>query len=285
MIPFIERFSTLAPRYDVVLADVWGVIHNGVTAFPETVDALQRFRLGGGTVVLITNAPRPADVVLRFLDNLSVPHTVFDGIVTSGDVTRAAIAARPGQSVFHLGPERDHGLFGDLDLRFAPLEQADYCVCSGLFDDTRETAEDYRDTLTKMRAGGLFMLCANPDLVVERGNDLVYCAGAIADLYEALGGQVLWAGKPHRPIYQQALAEAMARRGAEAPLNRVLAIGDSVRTDISGANRFGADSLFVTGGIHAEELGDRDAPDPAAMEKIFAAAGVRPTAVTRRLAW
>jgi HAD superfamily hydrolase (TIGR01459 family) len=165
------------------------------------------------------------------------------------------------------------------------LEQADYCVCSGLFDDTRETAEDYRDTLTKMRAGGLFMLCANPDLVVERGNDLVYCAGAIADLYEALGGQVLWAGKPHRPIYQQALAEAMARRGAEAPLNRVLAIGDSVRTDISGANRFGADSLFVTGGIHAEELGDRDAPDPAAMEKIFAAAGVRPTAVTRRLAW
>jgi HAD superfamily hydrolase (TIGR01459 family) len=285
VIPFIERFSTLAPRYDVVLADVWGVIHNGVTAFPETVDALQRFRLGGGTVVLITNAPRPADVVLRFLDNLSVPHTVFDGIVTSGDVTRAAIAARPGQSVFHLGPERDHGLFGDLDLRFAPLEQADYCVCSGLFDDTRETAEDYRDTLTKMRAGGLFMLCANPDLVVERGNDLVYCAGAIADLYEALGGQVLWAGKPHRPIYQQALAEAMARRGAEAPLNRVLAIGDSVRTDISGANRFGADSLFVTGGIHAEELGDRDAPDPAAMEKIFAAAGVRPTAVTRRLAW
>lgn len=285
MIPFIERFSTLAPRYDVVLADVWGVIHNGVTAFPETVDALQRFRLGGGTVVLITNAPRPADVVLRFLDNLSVPHTVFDGIVTSGDVTRAAIAARPGQSVFHLGPERDHGLFGDLDLRFAPLEQADYCVCSGLFDDTRETAEDYRDTLTKMRAGGLFMLCANPDLVVERGNDLVYCAGAIADLYEALGGQVLWAGKPHRPIYQQALAEATARRGAEAPLNRVLAIGDSVRTDISGANRFGADSLFVTGGIHAEELGDRDAPDPAAMEKIFAAAGVRPTAVTRRLAW
>lgn len=285
MIPFIDRFSTLASRYDVVLADVWGVIHNGVAAFPETIEALTRFRQGGGTVILITNAPRPAEIVLRFLDRLAVPHVVFDDIVTSGDVTRAVIAARSGQSIFHIGPERDYGLFHELDLEFAPLESADYCVCSGLFDDTKETAEDYRDLLTRMRARGLFMLCANPDLVVERGDELVYCAGAVADLYEHLGGEVLWAGKPHGPIYQQALADAERRRGGKVPLQRVLAIGDSVRTDITGAARFGADSLFVTGGIHAEELGARHDPDPAALENIFATAGVRPTAVTRRLAW
>jgi HAD superfamily hydrolase (TIGR01459 family) len=285
VIPFTDRFSTLAPRYDVVLADVWGVIHNGVAAFPETIEALTRFRRGGGTVILITNAPRPASVVLRFLDRLAVPHEVFDGIVTSGDVTRATIEARAGQSIFHIGPERDHGLFSDLDIRFAPMDDADYSVCSGLFDDTKETAEDYRDLLTRMRARGLFMLCANPDLVVERGTELVYCAGAVADLYEHLGGDVMWAGKPHRPIYDQALAEAASLRGGEVPLDRVLAIGDSVRTDITGATRFGIDSLFVTGGIHAEELGPREDPDPAALEKMFAAVGVQPAGVTRRLAW
>jgi HAD superfamily hydrolase (TIGR01459 family) len=282
---FTEHFSTLAPRYDVVLADVWGVIHNGVAAFPETIAALTRFRQTGGTVILITNAPRPAEIVLRYLDKLAVPHDVFDGIVTSGDVTRSVIIARGGQSIFHIGPERDHGLFHELDLHFAPLERADYSVCSGLFDDTRETAEDYRDLLTRMQARGLFMLCANPDLVVERGDELVYCAGAVADLYESVGGEVLWAGKPHRPIYDQALAAAAALRGSEVPLQRVLAIGDSVRTDMTGAGLLGADSLFVTGGIHAEELGERHDPDPAALEKIFAAAGVQPTAVTRRLAW
>jgi HAD superfamily hydrolase (TIGR01459 family) len=282
---FTDSFSTLAPCYDVVLADVWGVIHNGVAAFPETIEALTRFRQAGGTVILITNAPRPAGYVLHYLDRLAVPHDVFDGIVTSGDVSRSVIIARGGQGIFHIGPERDHGLFHGLDLHFAPLERADYSVCSGLFDDTKETAEDYRDLLTRMHARGLFMLCANPDLVVERGDELVYCAGAIADLYESLGGEVLWAGKPHRPIYEQALAAAATLRGAEMPLQRVLAIGDSVRTDITGAARFGADSLFVTGGIHAEELGQRHDPDPATLEKIFAAAGVQPTAVTRRLAW
>lgn len=285
MTTFTDRFSSLAPRYDVVLADVWGVIHNGVAAFPETIEALTRFRRGGGTVILITNAPRPAGYVLHFLDKLAVPHETFDAIVTSGDVTRSVIIARSGQSIFHIGPARDRGLFEDLDLHFAPLERADYSVCSGLFDDTRETAEDYRDLLTRMQARRLYMLCANPDLVVERGHDLVYCAGAVADLYESLGGEVLWAGKPHRPIYDQALAAAAALRGAEAPLQRVLAIGDSVRTDMTGAGLLGADSLFVTGGIHAEELGARGDPDPAALEKIFATAGVQPTAVTRRLAW
>jgi HAD superfamily hydrolase (TIGR01459 family) len=167
----------------------------------------------------------------------------------------------------------------------SPLETADYVVCSGLFDDTTETPESYRGMLATMRARALFMVCANPDIVVERGETLVYCAGAIADLYITLGGEVLFCGKPHAPIYQAALGVAAAVRGRSTPHARVLAIGDSVRTDLAGAVAFGLDCLFVTAGIHAEELGHREAPDRKALDDIFTAAGVAPKAVTRRLAW
>ena len=282
---FTDRFSTLAPDYDVALCDVWGVIHNGVAAFPEACDALTRFRARGGSVILITNAPRPAAVVMRFIDKLNVPRGVYDGIVSSGDVTRAYVAGRPGDTVFRLGPDRDTPIYDGLDVRFAPVETADYVVCSGLFDDETETPEDYRELLGEMRARELFMVCANPDIVVERGHELVYCAGAIADLYGSLGGQVLYAGKPHRPIYDQALAAAEKLRGGITPLRRVLAIGDLVRTDLAGAAGLGVDCLFVTAGIHAEEVGGREDPDPAALGKIFAAADLMPKAVTRKLVW
>jgi HAD superfamily hydrolase (TIGR01459 family) len=282
---FADRFSTLAPGYDVALCDVWGVIHNGVAASPEACDALMRFRERGGTVMLITNAPRPGAVVMRFLDKLKVPRAVYDGIVASGDVTRAYVAGRPGDTVFRLGPDRDTPIYDGLDVQFAPVETADYVVCSGLFDDETETPEDYRPLLGQMRERNLFMVCANPDIVVERGHELVYCAGAIADLYGSLGGEVLYAGKPHRPIYDQALAAAEKLRGAATPLARVLAIGDSVRTDLAGAVGVGIDCLFVTAGIHAEEVGGREDPDPAALQKMFAAAGLMPTTVTRKLMW
>ena len=176
-------------------------------------------------------------------------------------------------------------MYATLDVRFAPVESADYAVCSGLFNDETETAEDYRDILGRMRARNLFMVCANPDIVVERGDRLVACAGAIADLYRDMGGDVLYAGKPYRPIYDQALATAESVRGAPTALARVLAIGDSVRTDVTGAAAFGVDCLFVTAGIHAEELGGRDTPDRSVVQQIFAGAGVMPKAVTRRLAW
>ncbi len=283
--PFLDRFSTLASNYDVVLSDVWGVVHNGVAAFPDACDALARFRAGGGTVLLITNAPRPADVVVRLLDRLNVPHAAYDGIVSSGDVTQAVILKRRNDRVFHIGPERDHSVFTDLGIAFAPAESADYVVCSGLFDDEAETPQDYRELLATIRRRDLVMVCANPDLVVERGERLVYCAGAIADLYASLGGQVLYAGKPHRPIYETALAKAAAVRGQGSALDRVLAIGDSVRTDLAGASAFGIDCLFVTAGIHAEELGARDNPDAAVLRTIFAEAKLFPRAVTRRLAW
>ena len=282
---FTERFSTLAGGYDVVLSDVWGVIHNGIAATAPACDALTRFRGEGGTVMLITNAPRPGEVVTRFLDKLAVPRSAYDGIVSSGDVTRAAMAARPDKHVFHIGPERDLPIFDGLGLDFVPLAQADYVVCTGLRDDEVETPENYRAELGELLRRKMFMLCGNPDLVVERGDRLIYCAGAIADLYGTLGGEVLYAGKPHRPIYELALQRVGGLSGVTPAKPRVLAIGDSVRTDLRGATDFGLDCLFVTAGIHAEELGDRHDPNLGALNKIFADAGVAPKAVTRRLVW
>jgi HAD superfamily hydrolase (TIGR01459 family) len=280
-----RRFSALARNYDVVLCDVWGVVHNGVVATPEACDALARFRRQGGSVVLITNAPRPGEVVVTLLDRLAVPREAYDAIVSSGDVTRAIIAAHAGERVFHIGPARDLPMFEGVGARLAPLEQADYVVCSGLFDDTTETPQDYSALIAAMRERGLLMVCANPDVVVERGDKLVYCAGAVADLYAAAGGEVQYAGKPYRPIYEQALAAAQTARGRATDPRRVLAIGDSVRTDLKGAAAFGIDFLFVTAGIHAEELGGREDPDPAALADAFAAAGLFPKAVMQRLAW
>jgi len=285
VIKLTEHFSALAASYDVVLCDVWGVTHNGIAAFPEACDALARFRAGGGTVILLTNAPRRGEAVLRQLDQYGVPRNAYDGIASSGDVTCGVMAQRPGQSVFHLGPQRDISIFDGLNIRFAGPEAADYVVCTGLFNDDTDTPETYREMLTLMRQRKLFMICGNPDVVVERGDMLVYCAGAIADLYGTLGGEVLYAGKPYRPIYEMALAEAETARGAKAVPSRVLAIGDSVRTDLKGAATFGVDCLFVTAGIHAEELGGRDNPDMQILAKIFSDAGLAARAVTRTLVW
>jgi HAD superfamily hydrolase (TIGR01459 family) len=280
----LPHFSALAHAYDVVLCDVWGVVHNGVIATEPACDALARFRARGGIVVLITNAPRPGEVVKAFLDGVKVPPDAYDGIVSSGDVTRALMITRAGERIFHIGPERDVPMFAGL-VRVSNLEVCDYVVCSGLHDDTTETPADYDGTLAAMGARGLMMLCANPDVVVERGPELVYCAGAIAERYAAAGGQVIYAGKPHAPIYDQALALAQSLRGRSTDRARVLAIGDSVRTDIKGASDYGLPSLFVTAGIHAEELGGRENPSLSALANIFAAADLRPIAVMRQLEW
>jgi HAD superfamily hydrolase (TIGR01459 family) len=281
----LDRFSTLASRYDIVLCDIWGVVHNGVAAHAEACDALAHYRAGGGTVVLITNAPRPSPWVIHQLDHFGVPADAYDDVMTSGDLTRDVVAGRKGGAVFHIGPRRDISIFDGLDVRFTPVEAAEYVVCSGLFDDTTETPDDYRDLMAIMRGRDLFMVCANPDLVVERGRERLYCAGAIADLYGTMGGSVLYAGKPHRPIYDAALAKAATARGVAAPPGRTLAIGDSLRTDMTGARELGIDGLFVSGGIHAHESGPRESPSPGALTCMFAAAGVTPRAVTPRLVW
>ena len=280
-VPVLQHFADLARNYDVILSDVWGVVHNGVRAHPEACAALKMYRQQGGTVVLITNAPRPHEVIIKQIDEFGVPRDTYDDIVSSGDVTRAVVRSRPKQSIHHIGPPRDKTIFEGIDVTFAPLESADYVVCSGLDDDETEDAETYRARLDIMLRRKLFMVCGNPDVVVERGDKLVYCAGAIADLYGALGGEVLYAGKPYRPIYEQALGKAKK----QPPLSRVLAIGDSVRTDLKGANAFGIDCLFLIAGIHAEELGGHDQPDPAALHGVFAAAGAQPKAVMKNLKW
>ena len=199
--PITEHFATLASGYDVVLSDVWGIVHNGVAAHAPAGDALSRFRHAGGTVVLISNAPRPGRAVISQLDLLGVLRAAYDDIVTSGDVTHAYIAAHPGRASSILALSAISRFSTGSTCALRRFESADYVVCTGLFDDTVETPETYRELMTKVRARGLLMVCGNPDVVVERGDKLVYCAGAIADLYGTLGGEVIYAGKPHRPIY------------------------------------------------------------------------------------
>jgi HAD superfamily hydrolase (TIGR01459 family) len=279
---FAERLRDLVGGVDVLLSDIWGVVHNGLVAFPEACEALQNFRGKGGTVILITNAPRPADSVQRQLRKLDVADETYDAIVSSGDLTRNFVAGHPGQKMFWIGPERDSSIYRGLDAGLVPLEQADYIVCTGLFDDETESAENYRPMLLKARERQLTLVCANPDIVVERGDRLIYCAGAVAELYLELGGEVIFYGKPHRPIYERAIALAAERRGQAIPLGRVLAIGDSVRTDLTGAHGFGIDCLFVTRGIHSEEFEGIDELDPASVKELF---GHPPRALTRELRW
>jgi HAD superfamily hydrolase (TIGR01459 family) len=279
---FVERLRDLVDGVDVVLSDIWGVVHNGLVAFPEACEALHSFRARGGTVILITNAPRPADSVQRQLRKFGVADESYDAIVTSGDLTRHFVADHLGQKVFWLGPERTNSTFHGLDPVLAPLEHADYIVCTGPFDDETESAEDYRTMMMQARERRLTMICANPDIVVERGDRLVYCAGAIAELYRELGGEVIFYGKPHRPIYQRAMTLAAERRGHATELNRVLAIGDSVRTDLAGAHGFGIDCLFLTRGIHAEDFEGIDQLDPASVKELF---GHPPRALMRELRW
>jgi HAD superfamily hydrolase (TIGR01459 family) len=244
---------------------------------------LHTHRSRGGTVILITNAPRPADSVQRQLRKLGVADETYNAIVSSGDLTRLYVADHPGRKFFWLGPERDSSIYRGLDAVLAPLEQADYLVCTGLLDDETETAEDYRPMMLKARERDLPFICANPDIVVERGDRLIYCAGAIAELYRDLGGEVIFYGKPHRPIYERAMQLAAAQRGG-APVtpSRVLAIGDSVRTDLAGAHGFGIDCLFVTRGIHSEEFEGIDQLDPTSVRELF---GHPPKALIRELRW
>jgi HAD superfamily hydrolase (TIGR01459 family) len=279
---FAERLRDLTDGVEVILSDIWGVVHNGLESFPEACNALHSCRKRGATVILITNAPRPADSVQRQLRKLGVADETYDAIVSSGDLTRSFVADHPGKKMFWIGPERDSAIHRGLDVVMAPLEEADYIVCTGLFDDEIETPEDYRAMLLLAREHKLPLICANPDIVVERGDRLIYCAGAIAELYRELGGEAIFYGKPHRPIYERAMALAAERRGRPTSLDRVLAIGDSVRTDLTGAHGFGIDCLFLTRGIHSEEFEGIDQLDPASVKELF---GHPPRALMRELKW
>lgn len=280
----VEHLRELTDNVDVILSDIWGVIHNGVVSFPQACEALQTFRAQGGTVIMLTNSPRPADAVQLQLRELKIADNTYDAIVSSGDLTRNYVTAHAGQSVFQIGPERDGPTLDGLDIKTAPLQSADYIVCTGLVDDEVETAEDYRAILLQARERHLTMICANPDIVVERGDRLIYCAGAIAELYRELGGDVIFYGKPHPPAYQRAIELAAGARGVATPIQRMLAIGDSVRTDLAGANGMEIDCLFVTRGIHSADFAGLHEVDSFTVKRLFGEVKP-PFAITHDLAW
>jgi len=279
--PLVSGLAELAADYPVLFCDVWGVVHDGMRAYPRAAEALFTYRAGGGTVILITNAPRPKAEVAAQLDRFGVPRTAYDDIVSSGDTARAFLAERPGARVFHVGAERDLPLYDGLPIALAGEADCDLISCTGLFDDDRETPDDYAGRLVAWRDRGLTMICSNPDIVVERGRRLIWCAGALAERYRDLGGETLIIGKPHPAIYEAALA----RIAPPQPRTRVLAIGDGLKTDVRGAVHNGFDVLFVTGGIHAADFGDRFAPDIARVAARLRTEGLTARAVMAQLAW
>jgi HAD superfamily hydrolase (TIGR01450 family) len=278
----IGNLNEVIGGYDVVLSDVWGVVHNGVEAFQHSCSALAGARAAGATVVLITNSPRPAPGVIEQMKDLGVPDGTYDRIVTSGDVTRHLIAEGP-KKVFLIGAERDMPLFDGLDVEVVSAEGADCIVCTGFFDDEKEVPEDYRDMLTAFAAREIPFICANPDLVVERGHKIIPCAGAVAAYYEQLGGKTRIAGKPHYPIYEAALAAAREQRG-EFAKTRVLAIGDGMPTDVRGALSQGLDLLYISDGIHVAEYAVNGETDEAILNAWLKSENAAPKYWMPRLA-
>lgn len=271
MTRIIGALAEVGARYDALFCDLWGCLHNGRTPYPAAVAALQAFRSGGGKVCLMTNAPRPRSFVQAQLDRMGVPRDAWDVIVSSGDAAQDAMfAGAVGRRVWFIGTEKDHGFFENIPHRWrdAPaihrvsLDEAEGIVATGPFDETTETPEDYRARFEAAIARGLPMLCANPDLVVDYGETRIYCAGALAALYEDLGGRVFYFGKPHAPIYDLARRELGLGAGAH-----YLAVGDGIMTDIAGAVGQGIDSIFITGGLAADQFGaDVETPEDGLLQ-------------------
>lgn len=280
----IESVDEIADRYDAVLCDVWGVVHNGRQAYPAACAALQRLKRVGKHVVLITNVPKPRGPIPGQLDRAGVPRDAWDAIVTSGDAIRAELAQRAPGPMFKIGPDDyDRTLWEGLGLAQAPLSEAAFFAISGLNRDD-ETPEDYADVLREAKARDLDFICANPDIVVQHGNRMIWCAGAIARDYEAIGGKVIMAGKPFPPIYDLARKELAAIARREIEPSRILCIGDGVVTDIAGANAQGLDSLFIAAGIHGEGLWTDGKLDPTKVDAALAAENARATYAMAALA-
>lgn len=282
-IPIISSIASVAEGRAAWLVDIWGVMHNGVTPFLAAADACAKFRDRGGTVLLLSNAPRPAPSVVEQLDRIGVPKTAYDTILTSGDASRELIvrAATAGRAIGHIGPERDLGLFEGA-AEPVPLQKSETVVCSGLYDDEHETPETYIEILALLKRRGVDMICANPDLTVERGGRIIYCAGALAKAYEEMGGAVAYAGKPYLPVYDLAFERLAQVRGKPIERAQVLAIGDGVGTDIAGAEAAGLDSIYVASGVHA---GPGGRIDDQMLADIFANVARKPIAAMNSLVW
>jgi HAD superfamily hydrolase (TIGR01459 family) len=282
-IQILSGLHDIADEYDALVCDVWGVLHNGRVPFLAAADALRAFRDRRGPVVLLSNAPRLVGTLINQFEHIGVPTDCFDAVVTSGVAARSELAARARGhklAMFHLGPERDRDVFEGLDVESVSADKAEVVLCTGLFDDDHETPEDYAGRLAELKERSLTMLCANPDIVVQRGGQLVYCAGALAREYEKIGGEVIYFGKPHPAIYDLTL-ETM-RKTCGRTVTRVLAVGDGMATDLAGANAMGFDALFVAHGIHAAELGEMT---HETLAQLFEKTGVRARAAMRELVW
>ena len=281
----IAGLSTIAPRYKALLCDIWGVLHNGVRRNEEAVTALKSYRDQYGPVVLITNAPRPSSPIQAQLDALEIPRDCYDAIVTSGDVTRGVLSATGKKNLLHIGPERDLALFDGLDVALVGEQEADLVCCTGLSDDTKETPDDYDALLKTLAKRHLPFVCANPDRIVDRGGHLIYCAGALADRFEAYGGEAVIVGKPEAPIYDAAIAALNKVAGEPVTKEDILIIGDSLPTDMRGGHYQKIASLFITAGIHAEEFGPIDDPDDERVNHRLEHEDVETVGYMTRLAW
>jgi HAD superfamily hydrolase (TIGR01459 family) len=282
----ISRARDLLMRYRVLYCDVWGVLHDGHKAFEAANDALIRFRDSGGTVVLVSNAPVPEHRVAAMLDLRGVSRDAWDAIVSSGAIALAHVAEKGYGSVHYIGPrDRDAAFFEKSPARPVPLAAAEALVCTGLENDETETAETYRPLLERARERELPFVCANPDLVVDVGGRHYVCAGALADLYEHLGGAVFWAGKPHASAYAAARGIAERIRDAEVSPAEILAIGDALRTDIKGAHGAGVDALFVASGIHRDDVMAAGAIDPLHLAGLFKPGAPPAVAAISSLRW
>ncbi len=281
---FLSGLSAIAENYDAILCDVWGVLHNGRWAFDGAGEALSRFRAARKRVVLITNAPVPKARVLRYFDPLGVPASAFDDCASSGDATRHALLTRPDRSIWIYGAdegeEHDRFLYDGLPNRRVDGPDADLMLCIGMRDQMGDHPEDYRSELKDIAGVGPVMVCANPDIQVRVGNQLVWCAGALAAIYEQEGGTVIYPGKPHPAIYQLAY-DKLAALGSLPDRSRILAIGDGPVTDIRGANREGIDSLYVGSGLAQHDRGDFAAQTAALLDQQ----GVLATYAMTHLEW
>ena len=247
----IAGLGQISDDYDALFCDIWGVVHNGREPFAQACEALERFRADRGPVVLITNSPRPSASIPEQLEEVGIVGKIYDAIVTSGDATIDELSRRAPGPAFKLGPDRDDGLYTGLDMHFSELGDAQFITCTGLFDDENETPDDYVDMLTEAREMGIPLICANPDVQAKRGDKLIYCGGALAQLYEKLGGETIYAGKPHEPIYRLSRAWLRELLGYDMTADRILTIGDNVHTDLLGAQQEDYDCLFVANGVHA----------------------------------
>lgn len=286
-VPLIPGFSAIADRYDALLCDVWGVLHNGREAYPGVAEALEKFRAKGGHVLLLSNAPRPSTELPAMLQRMGIPSTVYDSILTSGDATREFLTSHVfGRACYHIGPERDLPLFEGTNVSLVDEDHAGFILVTGPFNDEVEGPEDYREQFTRLVARGLPLVCANPDIVVERGPRHIYCAGALARLYEELGGSATYFGKPHGPVYGIARHRLMEISGRPIPDTHILAVGDGLPTDMKGAKGQGIDGLFITGGIAAAACGpDPEHPQAELVAKVCAGADIQPVAAMPRLIW